>query len=451
MTADPTTPAVLLAGLRAEGPVRRLLARHPGVVDAFWVTVFVLVQLVDLVVDAGPSSGRSIAADLVLLVAGIVLLLLRRSRPRLLLGVGLAGTVLLVVLSGGDTVLLVALALYTLAVQRGPRSAWRGFGWAAGVVVLLVALGSAGVVSLDGVLVEPSAADPSGPADWLPWGLLVLLVLVVATLVGTNVASRRRYLRDRAAGLERERDRQARLAVAEERGRIAREMHDVIAHSLAVTVALSDGASESRDPERARAASRQAAESGRAALAEMRRLLQVLDPDQTQHDRSPLPGLAQLPRLVEELRLAGLPVSARWETGLAVDPGVGLTVYRLVQESLTNALRHAAEPTAVEVSTTRVGDRLDVVVADDGHRAGGSGPAGRGLVGMRERVASVGGWFSAGPQQDGGWLVRASVPLSGPAGRTAAPVGSPRAGSPAAEDGSSGDRFALPRSPGTPG
>lgn len=252
-----------------------------------------------------------------------------------------------------------------------------------------------------------------------------MLGLVVVTLIGTNVGARRRSVQalvERAEDLERERDQRARLAVAEERSRIAREMHDVVAHSLSIMVALSDGASETDDAGRARAASAQAAETGREALVEMRQALRVLDPADT-GERRPTPGLGELPGLVAELRAVGLPVAATYEPGLELPTTLGLTVYRLVQESLTNVLRHSREPRRVRVLLVAVDQQLEVEVTDDGVGTGGPtvggvgdqrGGDGRGLLGMRERVAAVGGVLEVGPRDGGGWRVRARIPLPEP-------------------------------------
>jgi signal transduction histidine kinase len=239
-----------------------------------------------------------------------------------------------------------------------------------------------------------------------------------AGVLGTSVRNRRALLatlKERAARLELERDQQGRLAAAAERARIAREMHDIVAHNLSVMIALSDGASYAvRDaPGRAEAALATASRTGRQALAEMRGLLGVLRNETAAQDRSPQPGLAQIETLVEHVRLAGVPV--RYEVigrPRVLGEGLQLAVYRIVQESLTNTLKHAGPEANAVVSLSYAGDHLEVEVLDTG------GPAsaredGRGLSGMRERAAVYGGVIEAGPAPRGGWHVRTVLMLTG--------------------------------------
>lgn len=249
----------------------------------------------------------------------------------------------------------------------------------------------------------------------------------VAMVLGLNMRSRRARLaalEDRAVRLERERDQQAQLAVAGERARIAREMHDIVTHNLSVMVALADGAAfvQRQSPERATAAMRQVSATGRQAITDMRRFLGLLRADEPDALRHPMPGIGQLPPLVEQVRAAGLPT--RLEIG--GDPGpvpvaAQLTVYRLVQEALTNTLKHAPSGTSAEVAVDCGPEAVAVTVTDDGIRpaAAGSGPdpdrpAGHGLAGMRERVAAFGGRLTAGPVPGGGWQVAAVLTLTTP-------------------------------------
>ncbi|MEO6881085.1 MAG: histidine kinase [Mycobacteriaceae bacterium] len=263
--------------------------------------------------------------------------------------------------------------------------------------------------------------------DW--WiGATLLSGLVAAALgVGLYTATRRAYLaalHDRAERLERERDQRGVIAAAAERARIAREIHDIVAHHLTVMVALSDGAAAVAvsSPARAVDAMRAVSDTGRQALTDTRRLLGVLRDDRVDVDTGPTgdragdpaPGLHDLDVLVGRVRAAGLPV--RYEVSGAVSDvpqGQQLTVYRLVQEALTNTLRHAGPGATVVVVVQRVGDELRLRVSDDGTVAGGVASAGpgRGLIGMRERVQAFGGHVSAGPQPGGGWCVSASVRL----------------------------------------
>jgi len=243
-------------------------------------------------------------------------------------------------------------------------------------------------------------------------------VTVVALVAGRNRRTRRSLLQaleDRAVRAERERDAGARAAVAEERTRIAREVHDVVAHNVSVMTALADGAGYAlaTDPERARGAMAQVASTGREAIAEMHRLLGVLRAD-GDAGAAPAPGLAQLDQLVEQVRAAGLAVTLTVAGTPAPLPATAqLAVHRLVQEALTNTLTHAEGARAARVTLRWGPDVLDVEVVDDGR--GGrprdpDRPPGHGLVGMRERFGAWGGSVATGPA-DGGWRVHGTLPL----------------------------------------
>jgi signal transduction histidine kinase len=238
--------------------------------------------------------------------------------------------------------------------------------------------------------------------------------VTAAWMTGVYARTRRAYLTsvlDRAATAERERDQQTLLATAAERGRISREMHDIVAHTLSVMVALSDGAAMSveRDANAAGEAMQQSSALGRRALADLRRLLGGLDePDGAV--RAPTPGLNQVDALVGSVRAAGLPVELAM-TGQPADvpPGLQLAVYRLVQESLTNVLKHAPTATRAVVTLSFGVSTVDLDVVNDGHArtvAAESGRSvGQGLTGMRERAAVFGGAVDAGPTPLGGWRV----------------------------------------------
>jgi signal transduction histidine kinase len=226
------------------------------------------------------------------------------------------------------------------------------------------------------------------------------------------------FLEDRAVRLERERDQRAQLAVAGERARIAREMHDIVTHNLSVMVALADGAvfAQGAAPERATAAMRQVGVTGRQAITDMRRFLGVLRADEPDALRHPMPGIAQLGALAEQVRAAGLPT--RLEVAgepSAVTSAAQLTVYRLVQEALTNTLKHAPPGARAEVRVVCTPDTVTLAVIDDGAGTvprGPSGASGHGLPGMRERAAAYGGGLSAGPRPGGGWHVTARLDLT---------------------------------------
>jgi len=237
-------------------------------------------------------------------------------------------------------------------------------------------------------------------------------VLVVGLYAGTRRAFLA-ALRDRARRLERERDQSSALAAAEERARIAREMHDSVAHHLTVIVALSDGAlrAVTRAPADAADAIRDVSATARQALTETRRLLGVLRADSSEESRQPLPGLADLDDLLGRVRAAGLPV--RYErSGTAADlpPGIQLAVFRLVQEALTNTMKHAGPDASAAVRLQLAPAEVRVDVEDDGTgRGAGSSTGGGGLTGMRERISAFGGDLDFGPRDPSGWQVTARL------------------------------------------
>ena len=246
---------------------------------------------------------------------------------------------------------------------------------------------------------------------------------VAATVIGSNVRGRRErmeFLEDRAVRLELERDQRAQLAVAGERTRIAREMHDIVTHNLSVMVALADGAvfAQSASPERAASAMRQVGVTGRQAITDMRRFLGVLRADEPDALRHPQPGVAQVEALVDQVRAVGLPTRLEISGDAAAVPAAAqLTAYRLVQEALTNTLKHAAGATRAEVVIACTPESVTLSVTDDGagsvprQRVSGSG---HGLPGMRERAAAYGGRLTAGPLPGGGWRVAAALTLTTP-------------------------------------
>jgi signal transduction histidine kinase len=252
-----------------------------------------------------------------------------------------------------------------------------------------------------------AGAEAAWSAAW--WDLL----LFVAPLVGGLVAGTRRT---RALAAEKALvEAEARAAVAEERARIARELHDVVTHhiNLVVLQAMAASGTLDRDPERVREPLRVIEASGREALTEMRRLLGVLRDDDTERPLAPQPGVEDVEGLVGAARTAGLSVGlAVTGTPRHLPAGLALTVYRIVQESLTNAARYAAG-SRVGVSLRYDPESVEVAVVDDGgahdeHAASGGG---RGLLGMRERVAVFAGTLETGPSPDGGFAVHARLPL----------------------------------------
>jgi signal transduction histidine kinase len=220
-------------------------------------------------------------------------------------------------------------------------------------------------------------------------------------------------LEKRAARLERERDEQERAAVAAERRRIARDLHDVVAHSVTL-MTVQAGAARlllAEEPKRAREPILSVEETGRQALADMRRLLGVLRTETGEPALAPQPGLDHLDTLLAQARTAGLPAELTIEgERTALAPGVDLAAYRIVQEALTNARKHAG-PARAKVTVSYQGDVLELEVTNDGRAAPNGGGGGHGLIGMRERVALYGGTLEAGPRPAGGYTVRARLPL----------------------------------------
>jgi signal transduction histidine kinase len=239
----------------------------------------------------------------------------------------------------------------------------------------------------------------------------------VLTLVAYAVQSRDRRateLEKRAEQLDRQREEHEHAAVAEERSRISRELHDVIAHCVSV-MTVQAGAARlllDEDPGGAHQPLLAVEETGRQALAEMRRLLEILSRDAPETGLAPEPGLAELRTLVETCEGAGLPVELTVEgkPEKALAPGVDLAAYRVVQEALTNAIKHAG-PAHAWVTIRYAARALELEIGDDGRSTPKNGGLGHGLVGMRERVALYGGDLEAGPRTGGGYAINARFPL----------------------------------------
>lgn len=250
-------------------------------------------------------------------------------------------------------------------------------------------------------------------------GIALMLWAILAAGWPLGQAFRARDLREaelaaQADRLERERDARARAAVAQERGRIARELHDVVGHSVSVIVVQAVAAAGLLDNTRVDQARERVSaieETARQALAEMRRLVGLLD-ESAEPAVTPQPGLGALNALLDQLRTAGLPVELRVQGNTrALPPGLDLAAFRIIQEALTNTLKHAAADT-VRVTVRYEDDALDLEVHDDGRGPSGEGQdGGRGLVGMRQRAALYGGELSTGPCPQGGYQVHARLPL----------------------------------------
>jgi signal transduction histidine kinase len=395
-----TPPDEITRGLFASG--RHVVRTHPLATDALVAGVLLALSTVWLA-GVGFASLRAV----ILQTALIALIAVRRVWPSavfllasaIALGQWLLGFPLM-----GDAALLIA--LYTVAAHQSR----------------IRALLAAGLLEA-GAVMAAVKWEPAGPPER---SLLFLTATVVAALfAGLTAASGSRYLAwmdERARRLEVERDQQAELSAAAERTRIARELHDIVSHSLSVVITLADAAAivsrADANPSRGVEAMTEVSEVGRRALADMRAMLGVLRTDEPPSALAPQPGVDELDALVDRVRATGLAANLTVEgTAFPLGEVAGLTVYRIVQEALTNTLRHAAARRA-QVTIGYADPEVRVRIADDGTGAGtgagtaalhrGHGPGGHGLDGMRERVALHGGVLRAGPAAAGGWLVDAS-------------------------------------------
>jgi len=270
----------------------------------------------------------------------------------------------------------------------------------------LIGLAAGGVVTIN----HPT----QGWSDFGGVALLFTIVWLASLAIGRKL-EQAAAAEERAEQVEREREAEARAAVAEERARIARELHDVVGHSVSVMTVQASAVRRrlTPDQEQEREALEIVEQTGREALAEMRRLVGVLRRPEEAPALAPQPSLEHLDRLVSQARESGLPVELTVEGDpTQLPPGVDLTAYRLVQEGLTNAIKHARASRADVL--VRYGDgEVEVSVLDDGPGGGDGGGGGHGLVGMRERVAVYGGELEAGPRAEGGYALRARLPVQG--------------------------------------
>jgi signal transduction histidine kinase len=272
----------------------------------------------------------------------------------------------------------------------------------------------AGLVLAIGVTAFATYRDPIGNLDGFIATSVIFGVVWTIAFALSRKFEEADEARDRAARAEREREERARAAVGEERARIARELHDVVGHSVSVMTVQASAVRRLLRPEqeREREALLVVEQTGREALAEMRRMVGVLRRPEEAPTLAPQPSLEHVDKLVEQAREAGLPVELRIEgEPLSLPAGVDLTAYRLVQEGLTNALKHARAERAHVLVRYGAGD-IEVTVSDDGRGAGSDDGGGHGLVGMRERVAVYGGALEAGPLPDGGYRLRARLPVT---------------------------------------
>jgi signal transduction histidine kinase len=376
--------------MRTDGHVRSLVDRHPVAVDA-------LIALALLAIASMQTLGHGRAAWAWLFVPLLTLpLLWRRRAPSVVFAaIALAAFAQWLVArpTWADVALLVA--LYTVAATA-PRAR---------------ALAAGAVLELGVVLAVARWLHHGDPVS----GTVFLTGMVIAAgALGRSAQNRRAYLRsleDRAARLEHERDQQGQIAAAAERARIAREMHDIVAHNLSVMTALADGAAYAArsDPDQAVRAMDLSAQTGRQALADMRRLLGVLRED-AGAERAPQPGADDVPELIAQVRAAGLPVTLAVEGSYEALPSAAqLTLFRLIQEALTNSLKHAGPGATAAIALRYRDDVVELDVSDTGRGASVASLGGQGLSGMRERAAVYAGEVEAGPRPEGGWRVRARL------------------------------------------
>jgi signal transduction histidine kinase len=319
---------------------------------------------------------------------------LRRRRPLPVLAVTLAAALTLQLLYDSFQIAGALVALYSVAAHVGRPNSVRAA--AATAVAVVVA--------------ATSARDPV-------FAVVVSALFATAWLLGDNVRTRRAYLREleqRAARLEREREEHARRAAAEEQARIARELHDILTHSVSVMTVQAAAAGDvfETQPGQAHEALKAIESTGREALTELRRLLGRVRSDDGDAGRfAPQPGLAQLDALIDQVRATGLAVELKVAgTPRELPAAIDVSAYRIVQEALTNTLKHARAAN-VEVVVRYEGDAVELEVVDDGMAQVAGAEAGRGIIGMRERAAVLGGELEAGPRTGGGFAVGARFPV----------------------------------------
>ncbi|MGW0914744.1 sensor histidine kinase [Streptomyces sp. NPDC002784] len=389
------------------------LRRHPTWVDGFWAVFLFGITVVSGVVQQEVERvDYPVAAVPIALLLSLVIALRRRMPEKMLvlaIALGVAQLVLDAETMPADFAMLVI--TYTVAAN-GARWASR--------LALGVGLCAAPLAQLRWPENESSAL-----------GTVAIMIFTsvpfaLAWVLGDSIRTRRAYfaqLEERATRLEKEREAQAKVAVAAERARIARELHDVVAHNVSVMVVQADGAAYVLDaaPDQAKKALETISSTGRQALAEMRRLLGVLRTGEHEEggEYVPQPDVEQIDELVQQCRTSGLPVDFKVEgTPRPLPSGVELTAYRIVQEALTNTRKHGGPDAGASVRLVYFDDGLGLLVEDDGKGAphelyeeGGADGQGHGLIGMRERVGMVGGTLDAGPRPGGGFRISALLPL----------------------------------------
>jgi signal transduction histidine kinase len=387
-------------------PWQRPWQLHGVAADALLALGVAALSLAEAFGTQPPTGGpRVISVPGTLLLSGA--LAWRRRAPLVVLSV-VQGSVVGQSLLGGDpfallgTFVAALVSVYTVAAYCPRPTALAGLAiTVAATLVNLLALGR-------------------GPSDYL----FVAILLLTPWWAGRVLRARLQRVADlteRAVRLEHERDQQAKAAITAERARIARELHDIIAHSVS-TMVLQAGAAEQilgQQPDRVGETLRSIQGIGRQALVDISRLLGVLREGGQEVGLTPQPTVDDVATLVAQARQAGLAVDLAVEgQARPIPPGVGLSAYRIVQEAITNARRHAG-PAHVQVTVRYATDTLELEVVDDGRGpppdADGGSPGGHGLVGMRERVTLYGGTLQVGPRPGGGFAVQARLPTGAPA------------------------------------
>ncbi|MEU5161955.1 sensor histidine kinase [Streptomyces sp. NPDC020875] len=389
------------------------LRRHPTGVDCFWAVVLLGMSVVAWI-EPGTVDGRQSWLALPIAVGLSLVVALRRKMPeKMLVLAALLGVLQLITdLQTGPGNFAMLVIIYTVAAQSVSRWASR-----------LALIGGLSAATLS--MIRWPQPDTTALGQ-IFLTIILTVPFALAWVLGDSVRTRRAYfaqLEERARRLEKEREAQSKVAVAAERARIARELHDVVAHNVSVMVVQADGAAYVLDaaPDQAKQALETISTTGRQALAEMRRLLGVLrtgdDPESGEY--VPQPDVQQIEDLVEQVRGSGLTVDFRIEgTPRPLPSGVELTAYRIVQEALTNTRKHGGPEAGASVRLVYFDDGLGLLVEDDGRGAahelyedGGADGQGHGLIGMRERVGMVGGTLDAGPRPGGGFRISALLPL----------------------------------------
>lgn len=380
------------------------LRRHPVLVDSVLAGILALFALSNMFLDPVPQVPLTLM--LVIPVA------VRRKIPVTAFAIAQVAALFQIAtkdLSGA--IIAVLVLVYTVAAYRPRRVS---------VTALCVCLAGSGAA---GLIFWPLPEDMQLASRLFIAGVMFGGSALTAWVLGDSMRYRRGYyaaLEDRAARLEAERDAQSKIAAAAERARIARELHDVIAHHVSVMVVQADGAGYAlrSDPKTTETALKAIASTGRQALREMRHLLGVLRTAGDQAQLAPVPGLGELRELLDQARAAGLAVTYTLSgTPRELPEGAELAAYRVVQESLTNTRKHAGLAASAAVTLRYEPDGLTVEVTDDGLANPPAEVAGHGLAGMRERIEMYGGTVQAGPLEGGGFGVVARLPCPQAAGR----------------------------------